>query len=158
MNWTHFSRLLDWKRFRTWWIADCKWTEGNSWQCTEFGFSANIANLFWPTLAPDRMGAPWLFNRIFTTGVLLMLDSARNQTNLSLGPRKKLLLSRFKQSRFLFVKPFFLLWDLKKSFLPFYSILITEVFMEIEDFKGIKKLFPRASIMYDKVPFDSMFH
>lgn len=164
MNWIHFSRLLDWKRFRTWWIADCKWTEGNSWLCTEFGFSANTANLFWPTLAPDKMGLLGFLKK-HNWCLVDIGQSKESNLNLSLEPRENYFYQDSNNHAFYLWSPlmyifssFSLLWDLKKSFLSFYSNLITEVFMGIGNFKSIKKLFPCGSIMYDKVPFDCMFH
>lgn len=42
------SPLRVWRRCRTWWIGACRWTEANSWPCTESGFSANTASLSCP--------------------------------------------------------------------------------------------------------------
>lgn len=43
-----FSPVLAWKRCRTWLTGAYKWTEGSSWQCTEFGYNASIARLWHP--------------------------------------------------------------------------------------------------------------
>lgn len=149
MNWTHFSLLLDWKRFRTWWIAGCKWIEENKWRCTECGFSASIASLL--GLAPAERRDLLLTHRfigLFKKNIhkwcLVVIEPFKDSKQIWTWEELFYIKILFC---FIFVKPcdilfssFFLMWR-SQSFLPFCNLIIEMLFM------GIRNLYPCESII-----------